>query len=67
MVGHVQIADVPGRHEPGTGDLDWSRLLADLTAAGYRGPLGLEYWPTTDSLTSTDLIRSLIDSREEHR
>jgi hydroxypyruvate isomerase len=53
QIGHVQIADVPGRHEPGTGsaDLDgWVRRLRDL---GYQGSIGLEYAPlhsTTEGL-----------------
>jgi hydroxypyruvate isomerase len=50
-VAHVQIADAPGRHEPGTGTLDLDRHLGALTAAGYRGWVGLEYVP---SRTSTD-------------
>jgi hydroxypyruvate isomerase len=50
-VSHVQIADAPGRHEPGTGTLDLDRHLGALTAAGYRGWVGLEYIP---SRTSTD-------------
>ncbi|WP_282203389.1 TIM barrel protein [Kitasatospora fiedleri] len=44
-IGHVQIADTPGRNEPGTGDLDFEDLFARLTAAGYRGRVGLEYRP----------------------
>ncbi|WP_280691552.1 MULTISPECIES: TIM barrel protein [unclassified Kitasatospora] len=44
-IGHVQIADNPGRNEPGTGDLDLAALLDRLTAAGYTGPIGLEYKP----------------------
>ncbi|MFJ1751440.1 TIM barrel protein [Kitasatospora sp. NPDC088134] len=44
-IGHVQIADTPGRNEPGTGDLDFEDLFARLTAAGYRGRIGLEYRP----------------------
>jgi hydroxypyruvate isomerase len=44
-IGHVQIADVPGRHEPGTGQLDLARHLAALAAAGYRGWVALEYIP----------------------
>jgi hydroxypyruvate isomerase len=52
-VAHVQIADAPGRHEPGTGTLDLDRHLGALAAAGYRGWVGLEYVPsrgTADSL-----------------
>ncbi len=49
---HVQIADCPGRGEPGSGELDFDRLLADLTAHGYTGWIGLEYKPTTDTETS---------------
>jgi hydroxypyruvate isomerase len=44
-IGHVQIADTPGRNEPGTGDLDFEDLFARLTAAGYTGRIGLEYRP----------------------
>ena len=45
-VGHVQIADSPGRGEPGTGTLDISGHLAALAAKGYRGYVALEYKPT---------------------
>ncbi|MFI6152600.1 hydroxypyruvate isomerase family protein [Kitasatospora sp. NPDC051170] len=44
-IGHVQIADTPGRGEPGTGELDFEDLFARLSAAGYSGPIGLEYRP----------------------
>ncbi|MFD4655387.1 TIM barrel protein [Kitasatospora sp. NPDC058444] len=46
-IGHVQIADNPGRNEPGTGELDFEDLFARLTAAGYTGSIGLEYRPST--------------------
>ena len=45
-VGHVQIADSPGRHEPGSGTLDLTTHLAALAAAGYDGYVGLEYKPS---------------------
>jgi hydroxypyruvate isomerase len=45
-IGHVQIADAPGRGEPGTGELPLGSYLDDLLAAGYRGHIGLEYKPT---------------------
>ncbi|MFB7909343.1 TIM barrel protein [Kitasatospora sp. NPDC059146] len=46
-IGHVQIADNPGRNEPGTGGLDFEDLFARLSAAGYSGSIGLEYRPST--------------------
>lgn len=46
-VAHVQIADWPGRGEPGSGELDLDRHLTDLQARGYAGWVGLEYTPTT--------------------
>ncbi|RPA59373.1 hydroxypyruvate isomerase [Gordonia oryzae] len=45
-ISHVQIADVPGRGEPGTGSLDLSRPLAALAARDYPGWISLEYLPT---------------------
>jgi hydroxypyruvate isomerase len=51
-VAHVQIADHPGRHEPGTGALPLDRWLADLEAHGYAGWVGLEYKPSSTSIDS---------------
>ncbi len=51
-VGHVHLADVPGRHEPGSGGLPWRGILDWLEASGYRGRVGLEYWPRHDTSTS---------------
>ena len=51
-IGHVQIADAPGRHEPGTGDLDLDTHLCALESAGYTGWVGLEYKPSQSTETS---------------
>jgi hydroxypyruvate isomerase len=50
--GHVQIADAPGRHEPGTGSLDLAGPLRALAASGYDGFVGLEYVPSGASADS---------------
>lgn len=44
-IGHVQIADTPGRHEPGTGEINYRFLLRHLDRIGYRGFVGCEYRP----------------------
>jgi hydroxypyruvate isomerase len=54
--GHVQIADPPGRGQPGTGELDWSDLLSRLAASGYRGHIGLEYKPVGPSAESFEWL-----------
>lgn len=43
MIGHVQFADVPGRHEPGTGKIDFDAAFAALRDTGYTGGVGAEY------------------------
>jgi hydroxypyruvate isomerase len=45
-IGHVQIADAPGRGEPGTGEIPIRTYLEQLAAQGYRGHIGLEYKAT---------------------
>lgn len=51
-IGHVQIADAPGRNEPGTGELPIARWLEELVEAGYPGLVGLEYRPSTSTAES---------------
>ncbi|WP_345041104.1 hydroxypyruvate isomerase family protein [Georgenia daeguensis] len=51
-IGHVQIADAPGRGEPGTGGIDIPAFLGRLEDAGYAGWVALEYKPTTRTAES---------------
>ena len=48
-IGHIQLADVPDRHEPGTGEINFAFLLAHLDRIGYRGWIGCEYNPLGDT------------------
>ncbi|EPK6573492.1 hydroxypyruvate isomerase [Klebsiella quasipneumoniae] len=47
IIHHVQLADNPGRHEPGTGEINYPFLFAHLEAIGYQGWIGCEYKPAT--------------------
>jgi hydroxypyruvate isomerase len=52
QVAHVQIAENPGRHQPGTGEIDYRYVLAHIDASGYDGWVGLEYVPDGDTVAS---------------
>lgn len=48
-IGHIHVADVPGRHEPGTGEINYRQVLNALREAGYQGYVGMEFEPTIGS------------------
>jgi hydroxypyruvate isomerase len=60
QIGHVQIADAPGRHEPGTGHAPIVELVDLLSVAGYTGGLGLEYIPAGDTVAGLEWLRRLV-------
>lgn len=45
-IGHIQVADNPGRHEPGTGEINYRNIFTALDRLGYQGYVGLEYIPS---------------------
>jgi len=51
-IGHIQLADSPARHEPGTGEIHYPHVLAALDELAYQGYVGLEYNPSTTSEAS---------------
>ena len=53
-IGHVQIADNPGRHEPGTGEINYQFLFRHLDRIGYSGWVGCEYKPATSTEAGLD-------------
>jgi hydroxypyruvate isomerase len=48
-IAHIQLADNPGRNEPGTGEINYAWLFKHIDAAGYRGWIGCEYKPKTNT------------------
>jgi hydroxypyruvate isomerase len=48
-IGYVHVADVPGRHQPGTGEINYKNVFRALERAGYEGYIGLEFAPTIPS------------------
>ena len=53
LISHIQIADVPGRGEPGTGEINYPFVLGHLERSGYGGYVGLEYRPSAGSAEDT--------------
>ncbi|WP_312520821.1 hydroxypyruvate isomerase [Anaerospora sp.] len=56
-IGHIQIADNPGRHEPGTGEINYSFIFKEIDALGYQGYIGLEYVPSMKGNSSFQWIK----------
>ena len=62
QIGYIHVADFPGRHEPGSGSVDWAALLSRLQNKGYRGEVGFEYSPLKDTDESLRRIRSIFQA-----
>ncbi|MCH5645214.1 TIM barrel protein [Gordonia sp. ABSL49_1] len=54
FIGEIQVADVPGRCEPGTGEINYPAIAAALKDVDYTGVIGLEGWAKTDPDTALD-------------
>ncbi len=61
-VGHIHLADVPGRHEPGTGEINFRNVLSAARRAGYSGYLGAECIPSTSDVKAAMApIRKIVE------
>lgn len=58
LVGEIQVADVPGRCEPGTGEINYPAVAAALDRLGYAGVVGLEAWASRDPVTALERFRT---------
>ncbi|MBM2614541.1 TIM barrel protein [Actinoplanes sp. LDG1-06] len=60
FVGEIQVADVPNRTEPGTGEIHYPAVAAALRRRGYRGVVALEAWASGDSTVALERFRSVF-------
>jgi hydroxypyruvate isomerase len=71
-IGHIQLADNPGRNEPGTGEINYAWLFRHIDALGYRGTIGCEYKPRTTTTAGLGWMKALaphssrLQSQREH-
>ncbi len=56
-IGEIQVADVPGRCEPGTGEVNWKGIARALAAMGYAGPIGMEAFASGDPEVALEAFR----------
>jgi hydroxypyruvate isomerase len=59
LIGHIQIADSPDRHEPGTGEINYPYVFKAIDDAGYDGWVSLEYKPSNDTTSSLEWLRTM--------
>ncbi|MET0452587.1 MAG: TIM barrel protein [Mycobacterium sp.] len=57
---HLQIADPPGRHEPGTGEIGWRAVLEAVQQSGYQGWIGCEYSPATQTVPGLAWMKEFV-------
>ncbi len=60
-IGHFHVADHPGRHEPGTGEINYRNVLRAIEKSGYQGYVGLEFKPTTAAGEALQAVQRLVD------
>lgn len=60
--GHVHVADAPGRHEPGTGEICYERVFAALEEVGYQGLIGFELFPKASTAEAVKAIKKALNA-----
>ena len=58
LIGEIQVADVPGRCEPGTGEINYPAIARALAGMGYGGTIGLEAWASGDDEVALERFRA---------
>ncbi len=69
QIAHIHVADVPGRHEPGTGEINYRFVLEQVARAGYNGFVGLEFHPLKPTVEALQpiiqIVQEINQAREE--
>ena len=59
VIHHFHVADVPGRHEPGTGEINYANVIKTIDSLDYKGYVGCEFMPTTDTFKASEYVFGL--------
>jgi len=58
-IGHFHVGDVPGRHEPGTGEINYANVFRAIRDTGFRDFIAMEYMPSKDSMATLAEVRAM--------
>ena len=61
-IGHIHVGDVPGRHEPGTGEIHFPNVFRAIRDAGFKDYVAMEYVPAKDAMTTLIDVRKMVEA-----
>ncbi len=62
LIAHIHVGDVPGRHEPGTGEIHFANVFRALAEVGYEGFIGMEYIPSIDAMQTLAAAKAMAET-----
>jgi hydroxypyruvate isomerase len=62
VIGLIHVADVPGRHQPGTGEINYENIYRKLAALNYRRAIAMEFHPTGDPISTLRAAKQMVSS-----
>jgi hydroxypyruvate isomerase len=60
-IGHIHVADAPGRHEPGSGDINYRGVLSTISKLPYDGYVSFEFYPSRNTANAIETVKSVMD------
>ena len=60
LIGHFHVGDVPGRHEPGTGEINYQSVFRAIRSTGFRDYVAMEYVPLDDAMTTLKKVKAMV-------